>query len=89
MTMLKNSCKADASGGLLVREFYSLPGSKTTRDEHPLTAPLFPAPLPSLLGTGWVFDRAEANKLREAVGNALYTYRSFRDSFTQVGTACG
>jgi starch synthase len=31
-----------------------------------------------------VFDRAEAHKLRDAVGNALYTYRQFKDSFNQV-----
>jgi starch synthase len=31
-----------------------------------------------------VFDRAEAPKLRDAVGNALYTYRQFRESFTAI-----
>ncbi|GLC38947.1 Sucrose synthase [Pleodorina starrii] len=36
------------------------------------------------VGTGWCFDRAEANKLREAVGNALYTYRQFRESFQGI-----
>ncbi|EFJ52150.1 hypothetical protein VOLCADRAFT_103172 [Volvox carteri f. nagariensis] len=33
------------------------------------------------VGTGWCFDRAEANKLRESINNALYTYRQFRESF--------
>lgn len=28
-----------------------------------------------------MFERAEANKLREAVGTALFTYRQHRDSF--------
>ncbi|KAG2499843.1 hypothetical protein HYH03_002134 [Edaphochlamys debaryana] len=32
-------------------------------------------------GTGWTFDRAEPNKLREAISNALVTYRQFRESF--------
>ncbi|KXZ56723.1 hypothetical protein GPECTOR_1g651 [Gonium pectorale] len=36
------------------------------------------------VGTGWCFDRAEANKLRETIGNALYTYRQYRDSFVGV-----
>ncbi len=37
------------------------------------------------VGTGWAFDSAEAHKLRDAVGNALYTYRQFRDSFNRLG----
>ncbi|KAG1671774.1 hypothetical protein FOA52_000151 [Chlamydomonas sp. UWO 241] len=32
-------------------------------------------------GTGWVFPRAEPNLLRDAVSNALLTYRQHRDSF--------
>ncbi|GIL72966.1 hypothetical protein Vretimale_4612 [Volvox reticuliferus] len=36
------------------------------------------------VGTGWCFDRAEANKLRETIGNALYTYRQFRESFQGI-----
>lgn len=32
-------------------------------------------------GTGWTFERAEANGLIDAVGNAMYTYRDFRESF--------
>ncbi|PNW85413.1 hypothetical protein CHLRE_03g185250v5 [Chlamydomonas reinhardtii] len=36
------------------------------------------------VGTGWVFERAEANKLRESINNALYTYRQFRDSFRGI-----
>nr|QKY15191.1 soluble starch synthase Ii (SSSII) [Polytomella parva] len=35
-------------------------------------------------GTGWVFDRAEANKLREATGGALYTLRNAKGSFVDV-----
>ncbi|GAQ91856.1 hypothetical protein KFL_008700010 [Klebsormidium nitens] len=35
-------------------------------------------------GTGWTFERAEANGLIDAVGNALYTYRDFRDSFRDL-----
>ena len=32
-------------------------------------------------GTGWTFDWADAGNFRDAIGNALYTYREFRDSF--------
>lgn len=32
-------------------------------------------------GTGWTFEWADAGNFRDAVGNALYTYREFRDSF--------
>jgi starch synthase len=35
-------------------------------------------------GTGWTFDWADAGALRDAVGNALYTYRDFRDSFRGI-----
>ncbi len=35
-------------------------------------------------GTGWVFDTAEAHKLRDAVGNAVMTYRQYRDSFNGI-----
>ena len=37
-------------------------------------------------GTGWQFDRAEANALRDALGNALYTYREHRESFDAIRT---
>jgi starch synthase len=32
-------------------------------------------------GTGWTFERAEAEHMRGAVTNALDTYRKYRDSF--------
>ncbi len=32
-------------------------------------------------GTGWTFGWADAGAFRDAMGNALYTYREFRDSF--------
>lgn len=32
-------------------------------------------------GTGWTFEWADAGNFRDAIGNALYTYREFRDSF--------
>ena len=35
-------------------------------------------------GTGWVFPRAEANPLREAINNGLQTYWNHRDSFRQI-----
>jgi len=35
-------------------------------------------------GTGWAFDRAEANKLREAMGNAVFTFRQHRKSFNEI-----
>lgn len=35
-------------------------------------------------GTGWTFDRAEANRMRDAVSNALQTYRQHRGSFQEL-----
>ncbi len=35
-------------------------------------------------GTGWAFQWADGGAFREAIGNALYTYRSFRDSFDGI-----
>lgn len=35
-------------------------------------------------GTGWTFSPAEADRMNEAVGNAVYTYRSFPDSFRGI-----
>ena len=35
-------------------------------------------------GTGWTFDRAEGEAFRHALGNAMYTYRDYRDSFNSV-----
>ena len=35
-------------------------------------------------GTGWTFDWADAGNFRDAIGNALYTYREFRDSFESI-----
>ena len=32
-------------------------------------------------GTGWTFERAEAGPFRDALGDALYTYREHRASF--------
>lgn len=38
-----------------------------------------PALIPA--GTGWTFDRGEAQAMRDATYQALYTYREHRDSF--------
>ncbi|KAK9785434.1 hypothetical protein WJX73_005586, partial [Symbiochloris irregularis] len=35
-------------------------------------------------GTGWTFEWADGGNLRNAVGNALYTYREHNDSFTKI-----
>jgi glycogen synthase len=35
-------------------------------------------------GTGWTFDRAEAQRMRDAVHNSLTTWRDHRDSFTDI-----
>eukprot|EP00891_Asterochloris_glomerata_P009947 jgi/Astpho2/9947/fgenesh1_pm.00152_%23_19_t len=35
-------------------------------------------------GTGWSFEWADAGAFRDAIGNALYTYREFRESFQGV-----
>ncbi|CAL5222405.1 g4764 [Coccomyxa viridis] len=35
-------------------------------------------------GTGWTFEWADGGNFRDAIGNALYTYRQFRESFTGV-----
>lgn len=35
-------------------------------------------------GTGWTFDWADAGNFRDAIGNALYTYREFSDSFEGI-----
>jgi starch synthase len=35
-------------------------------------------------GTGWTFDRADADQMRGAVTNALETYRNYRDSFREL-----
>ena len=35
-------------------------------------------------GTGWTFDWADAGNFRDAIGNALYTFREFRDSFEGI-----
>ncbi len=37
-----------------------------------------------LLGTGWTFPRAEAHCLREAINNALVTYRQHPSSFAAL-----
>ncbi|RRT60949.1 hypothetical protein B296_00013467 [Ensete ventricosum] len=37
-------------------------------------------------GFGWTFDRAEANKLVNALGNCLNTYRSHKESWKGVQT---
>lgn len=36
-------------------------------------------------GTGWTFDCADGRALRDAVANALHTYRAFRPSFDGIG----
>eukprot|EP00262_Sarcandra_glabra_P005648 TRINITY_DN1738_c0_g3_i1.p1 TRINITY_DN1738_c0_g3~~TRINITY_DN1738_c0_g3_i1.p1 ORF type:complete len:788 (-),score=160.77 TRINITY_DN1738_c0_g3_i1:145-2508(-) len=35
-------------------------------------------------GLGWTFDRAEANRLVDALGNCLYTYREFKNSWEGI-----
>ncbi len=35
-------------------------------------------------GTGWTFDWADAGAFRGALGNALYTYRDYRDAFEGI-----
>ena len=35
-------------------------------------------------GTGWTFEWADPGNFRDAIGNALYTYREFRDSFVGI-----
>lgn len=35
-------------------------------------------------GTGWTFNCADPGNFRDAIGNALYTYREFRDSFEAI-----
>ncbi|KAL6760377.1 hypothetical protein V8C86DRAFT_2554548 [Haematococcus lacustris] len=35
-------------------------------------------------GTGWVFDSADASKLRGSIGDALFTYRQYRQSFNSI-----
>ncbi|KAL2898486.1 Granule-bound starch synthase 2 chloroplastic/amyloplastic, partial [Bienertia sinuspersici] len=37
-------------------------------------------------GLGWTFDRAEANRLIDALGNCLLTYRQFKDSWEGLQT---
>jgi len=35
-------------------------------------------------GLGWTFDRAEAGGLIDALGNALYTYKDFKESWRKL-----
>ena len=35
-------------------------------------------------GTGWTFGWADAGAFRDAIGNALYTFREFRPSFRRA-----
>jgi starch synthase len=35
-------------------------------------------------GTGWTFPRADPQPMREAIGNALSTYRQHRSSFRDI-----
>lgn len=35
-------------------------------------------------GTGWTFERAEGEAFRDALGNAMYTYRSHRPTFDAI-----
>ncbi|CAO2820293.1 unnamed protein product [Amaranthus hypochondriacus] len=37
-------------------------------------------------GLGWTFDRAEANRLINALGNCLLTYRQYKDSWVGLQT---
>ena len=36
-------------------------------------------------GTGWAFERAEADKFQWSVGPAIYTLRTHKESFAQIG----
>ncbi len=35
-------------------------------------------------GTGWTFDRAESGPMRDAVNNAVLTFRDYRESFHEI-----
>lgn len=35
-------------------------------------------------GTGWTFEWAQGEQLRHAVGNAVYTYKEYRESFRAI-----
>ena len=35
-------------------------------------------------GTGWQFDRADGGAFRDALGNALFTYKEHRESFNGI-----
>lgn len=52
---------------------------------HPLLAPRWqsshPVPHCSSLPTGWTFEFADSQRFRNALGDALYTYREHKDSF--------
>ncbi|GBF97168.1 granule-bound starch synthase chloroplastic [Raphidocelis subcapitata] len=39
-------------------------------------------------GTGWTFDRAEADLMRGQINNALVTYRDHKDSFVELQKRC-
>jgi hypothetical protein len=47
--------------------------------------PTPPACSPACLPAGWTFDMADAGRFRNAMGDALYTYREHKDSFRWVG----
>mmetsp|Transcript_30845 Transcript_30845/g.87216 ORF Transcript_30845/g.87216 Transcript_30845/m.87216 type:complete len:93 (-) Transcript_30845:233-511(-) len=35
-------------------------------------------------GTGWTFDRAEAEPMKQAINNALVTYKNHKQSFRAI-----
>jgi starch synthase len=35
-------------------------------------------------GMGWTFDRAEVSGFTDALGNAMWTYRDFKNSWTGI-----
>ena len=35
-------------------------------------------------GTGWTFEWADSGNFRNAMGNGMYTWREFRDTFREI-----
>ena len=35
-------------------------------------------------GTGWTFEWADSGNFRNAIGNGMYTYREYKDSFRSI-----
>ena len=36
------------------------------------------------VGTGWTFEWADSGNFRNAMGNAMYTWREYRDTFRDI-----